>query len=248
MTNKIQIPSTIAELKPRLVGLTAIVGTSQWSIAAMVYAFTTEDDRGGPRPRNRGEITAVSCREFARLGIHGLRSDQTVRRYRQAWADAIADGRAKEARPGRAVALPDGDFPRDDRPGAGVEDRRPLDRVRSDMRKLTPQQKAEVVRETAMQPEVIAAETERRKRRFAEVNPDALTSEADIKASRAATREAFQPMRDSLANLQVVGAIEAAAAALRAARPDEELMAQIDEALADLQLARHELDFRGVSS
>lgn len=249
--NQIHIPSSIEELQPRLEGLTAVVGTSQWSIAAMVYAFTTDEDRGGPKPRNRGEITAVSCREFAALRVHGLRSDQTVRRYRQAWSDAIADGRAKVARPGSSVTLPAGEFPKDARPGTvageAVEDRRPLDRVRSDMRKLTPRQKAEVYREAAMDPEVIAVETERRKQRYAEVNPDALTNEADRKASSAAIREGFQPLMDNLANMRVIAAIETAARTLRECRPDTALLAEIDGALDDLNLARHEVDFRVVA-
>lgn len=243
MTNKITIPTTIEELKPRLVGLTAIVGTSQWSIAAMVYAHTKAE---GERHNSlRSDLTPkMTAKEFATLGIHGLRSDQTVRRYRQAWADAIADGRAKEAQRGKAVALPDGDFPKDSRPGAGVEDRRPLDRVSSDMRKLTAGQKAEVYRKVASDPEVIAYESERRKREHAERYPNAVTNEADRKAIRAEVREQFQPLMDSLANMQVVPAIESATAALRESCPDEELRAEIDAALADLQLARHELDFR----
>jgi hypothetical protein len=101
-----------------------------------------------------------------------------------------------------------------------------------------------VYRELAMDPTVIEVETERRKKRFAEINPHALTTEADRKASRAQTRESFQPLLDQLANMKVVGAIYEAAELLRAARPDENLRAEINTALDDLQLARHELDFR----
>lgn len=92
------------------------------------------------------------------MGFPGLASDQTVRHYRAAWQSAIEAGWTTGAEPGVAVAIPDGEFPPAVRPGnvAGeaVEDRRPLDRVRSDSRKLTPRQKAEVVAELRREPEV----------------------------------------------------------------------------------------------
>lgn len=91
--------------------------------------------------------------------------------------------------------------------------------------------------------ESIAAQR-RRERDLDEMYPDRLTNDADIKAVKASNREALQPLVDTLANMKVVGAIYAAAEAIRAATPDEALMAEIDEALNDVTLARHEIDFR----
>jgi hypothetical protein len=53
----------------------------------------------------------LTTKEFAALGIVGLKSDNTVREYRKAWQSAIDDGQAVEIKPGDTVDLPDRTWP-----------------------------------------------------------------------------------------------------------------------------------------
>ena len=48
--------------------------------------------------------------EFAALGIRGLKSNKSVGKYRQAWQQAIDEGWAKPAKPGKRCVLPDNPF------------------------------------------------------------------------------------------------------------------------------------------
>lgn len=159
MTNKIQIPATIEAAGTELRGISAVLNTRGWARAAIVYAFTKpETTHGGARGKSSSGL-GLSTKEFAALEFPGLRSHETVRHYRAAWQSAIDNGWTSAAAPGAAVIIPDGEFPPAVRPGVAagepVEDRRPLDRVRSDSRKLTPRQKAEVVAELRREPEVL---------------------------------------------------------------------------------------------
>lgn len=100
----IRIPASIDEAVSSLNGVAALLTAKQWERAAIVYAFTTDEINGGPRTgRNSGQL---SLREFATLGITGLRSREQVRAYRDAWQSAIDAGPAEEAVPGQEVELP----------------------------------------------------------------------------------------------------------------------------------------------
>lgn len=104
----IAIPDDIEAATGALNSIGDLITAHKWQRAAIVYAFTGDDTPGPKTDRgDRGKSTAVSCREFASLGISGLRSDQTVRRYRKAWAWAVETDQALRAVPGVAVALPD---------------------------------------------------------------------------------------------------------------------------------------------
>lgn len=106
----ITIP-TEAELSDRLAGIERLMTAKGWERAAIVWAFTTDDDSGG-RPR-KGETASevgqfpMPIREFARLGFHGLRSQNTVAAYRKAWDDAVTEMIADPTAPGQEVTLPD---------------------------------------------------------------------------------------------------------------------------------------------
>jgi hypothetical protein len=53
------------------------VGRYWWERAAVVYAFTTTEVKGGPRTARRA--VQLPIREFADLGIKGLTTRDTVR-------------------------------------------------------------------------------------------------------------------------------------------------------------------------
>lgn len=100
----ISIPASLAEARTLLAGLDGLITAKEWERAAIVYAFT-EPQQG--RRTSSGITGSLTIIEFAALGIAGLRSDQTVRRHRQAWQQAIDAGRAEDVFPGNVVALPD---------------------------------------------------------------------------------------------------------------------------------------------
>jgi hypothetical protein len=103
---KINIPGTIDEAVASLAGIGALLTAKEWERAAIVFAFTRDDVKGGPRT-NCLSSEAVSVREFAEKEISGLKSTNTVSAYRKAWQEAINQGEAVAAEPGATVALPD---------------------------------------------------------------------------------------------------------------------------------------------
>lgn len=99
-----KIPESIEDAVLNLKGLGELITASEWQRAALVWAFTTDQANGRG---NCGTSTALSSRSFAALGIQGLKSDKTVRNYRRAWSQAIADGVATDVKPGDLIDLPD---------------------------------------------------------------------------------------------------------------------------------------------
>jgi hypothetical protein len=104
---KIQIPKTIEAAKAELGGIDALLTAKGWQRAAIVYAFT----RNGQGERS--DLTSAESRrgsltisEFAALGIKGLTGRDTVRLYRDLWAE-----HGQPAGPGDSVELPDLPFP-----------------------------------------------------------------------------------------------------------------------------------------
>lgn len=110
--DKVTIPASIEEATERLEGLGALLTATGWERAAIVYAFTTlEDSDGGDAATRATRNTArglLSCNEFAALGIHGLKSGNSVRLHHQRWAE---HGRAKTVKPGQTVTLPTVEWP-----------------------------------------------------------------------------------------------------------------------------------------
>ena len=92
--------------------LDGVVGCCQpghWGIAAIVSAFTY--DTGGGRPsKSVKNFTLLNITEFAALGIRGLSSRPSVIKYRQAWENAIEQGWAEPAEPGKRSVLPEQPF------------------------------------------------------------------------------------------------------------------------------------------
>lgn len=107
----IMIPATIEEAKIALGGLGALLTAKGWERAAIVYAFTKETRAGRPRKGKSSEITQLSCNDFAKLGIHGLRGGQAVREHRANWEEAMANGWVEAVAPGDEVVLPAEPYP-----------------------------------------------------------------------------------------------------------------------------------------
>jgi hypothetical protein len=104
MSTKVTIPATLKEAERVLGSIEGLVTAREWERAAIVWAFT-EEGKGGPRTGR--ELAQLSIRAFAERGIHGLRSKDSVRRYRYAWDWAMEYAEAKDVHPGDRVTLPD---------------------------------------------------------------------------------------------------------------------------------------------
>lgn len=107
MASTFTVPSSLSRAKSELVGLDSLVTASEWQRAAIVYAFTHK----GTNRYDVAHENSCTIREFASLGISGLRTQDTVRRYRDAWQQAVDKGLAKPATPGENVRLPAIPFP-----------------------------------------------------------------------------------------------------------------------------------------
>jgi DNA N-6-adenine-methyltransferase (Dam) len=118
----VQIPATAEEAADSLNGVARLVLAKDWERAAIVYAFTRrgEPGEGGPGREQPDNSVTLPISAFAALGIAGLNSHVTVRRYRRAWEYAMEEGAAEEALPGGRVDLPNLAWPADEGGGAHV--------------------------------------------------------------------------------------------------------------------------------
>ena len=105
----VAIPATIEEAVGALNGIDALLTAKGWERAAIVYAFTA--DQQGTQGDQKKVSDRLGINEFANLGITGLTSAPTVRIYRNAWAEHGEP----DIQPGDTVTLPTTKFPpRDD--------------------------------------------------------------------------------------------------------------------------------------
>jgi hypothetical protein len=89
-------------------GVGGLLSAGYWGVAAIVWAFV--EDQQGQR-QLRSKVTEVlGIREFAALGIRGLKSHNSVSKYRSAWQHAIDEGWAEPAEPGKLCVLPEETF------------------------------------------------------------------------------------------------------------------------------------------
>lgn len=108
--DEVSVPATLDGAKGVLEGVGGLMSATHWGTAAIVYAFT-EDQQGKRTDLLPTEVSEVlSIEEFAALGIRGLRTHTSVRKYRRVWQRAIDDGEAEPTEPGARVELPSIDF------------------------------------------------------------------------------------------------------------------------------------------
>ena len=103
---KVTIPASVEEATEQLNGIHSLLTAREWERAAIVAAFAKEGQAGRPtKSASAGRL--LTPVQFAALGIHGLRSKDTVRRYVRAWAST---GLPRPVS-GEDVDLPTIDFP-----------------------------------------------------------------------------------------------------------------------------------------
>ena len=108
---KIKIPASIGAAEDRLAALDGIATATGWERAAIVYAFTYE---GKPGPQISPDPVRSTIIGFVRLGIVGLKNQDSVRHCREVWKAAIASGHAEDIQPGDLVVLPTLPWPPED--------------------------------------------------------------------------------------------------------------------------------------
>ena len=110
--DEVSIPATLDETVGLLDAVGGILSAGYWGTAAIVYAYTEPEGHGGDRRSAdfNGEKALLNLAEFADLGIRGLTTRNSVRKYRNAWQKAVDEGWAEPAQPGERVALPDARF------------------------------------------------------------------------------------------------------------------------------------------
>lgn len=99
-----EIPATIerATQDANMLGVLAL--SASWKRAAIVRAFVAKDSGHG-QSGNGSNVNRLSMKGFARLGIIGLSSFNSVRRYYDAWDDSGLP----DPTPGEFTELPDVD-------------------------------------------------------------------------------------------------------------------------------------------
>jgi len=104
---KITIPTDIEGVKADLNGVGVLITAKEWHRAAVVASFVTLSEHGGDRTKGK-RSSALAPKEFAALGIHGLKSDNTVRQYVKAWTETAG---LEPPAPGEEITLPDIEWP-----------------------------------------------------------------------------------------------------------------------------------------
>jgi hypothetical protein len=107
--DKVDIPVSLTAATERLASIGELLTATEWTRAAIIAAFVRLNDGPGQPPQRIAKSRhSLSTYDFAELGIVGLQTPDTVRRYVKAWL-AVNDG--KYPTPGRTVKLPSTSFP-----------------------------------------------------------------------------------------------------------------------------------------
>jgi len=97
-------------IPPEVEGVRTLLTAREWERAAIVYAYVERQQ--GRRVTSTGTGGSYSIEEFAALGVAGLRSPDTVRRYLRAWERAVELGLAVDVvKPGDRVDVPNAPWP-----------------------------------------------------------------------------------------------------------------------------------------
>lgn len=105
--NTVTIPSTLTEAQAQLEGLGRLINASAWERAAIVAAYVELSVGGRPSANVKRDPNLMTPVQFSELGIFGLRSHNSVRKYAEHWFKL---GKGRPAR-GAEVELPEWEFP-----------------------------------------------------------------------------------------------------------------------------------------
>lgn len=103
---RIKTPITLKDARERLATLDQLVLAKEWERAAIVATFVRLDTP--PGPKDMKDVSYLTPLTFAEMGVVGLASAPTVRKYVRAWLDNN-DGQYPAY--GKTVTLPTVPFP-----------------------------------------------------------------------------------------------------------------------------------------
>lgn len=106
------LPVTAAEADALAEKLGQIATATGWQRAALVYARVKVSGHGGDRSKINIDLAddRMTAEQYAMLGVHGLSSATTVRRYWRCWDHAVDDGLVEPVGLGDEAELPDAGF------------------------------------------------------------------------------------------------------------------------------------------
>jgi phage N-6-adenine-methyltransferase len=103
--DEVTVPATLDRAVNVLTGVGGLLSAGHWGTAAIVYAYTEpgEPHFASGEKSSDGKLTLS---DFADLGLRGLKTRDSVRKYRNAWQLAVDEGWSEPAEPGERVTLP----------------------------------------------------------------------------------------------------------------------------------------------
>lgn len=192
--DKIQIPKSLDDAILSLTGIQSLLVAKDWERAAIVYAFTHNDGRGQPK-KSRKVLNTLTITGFADLGIAGLTTQDTVRKYRSIWAEYGNP----EIQPGDEVALPNKPFPPTDYRTGNFDDR-----IQTQVNNAKPGVKRQIFTSLAADPDVV---DDLPTRTEATRQVEAATGRASAQRKRQ-DDAATKPIRESFELMRALGAID----------------------------------------
>lgn len=115
----VKIPDSVETATHELGSIGSLIIAGEWRRAAIVYAFVDPRKNGENQWTHFGQgksilstkpTVVMSQNQFVGLGIIGLRSSKSVRRYYRQWQWAIDSGKAQPVKPGDEYIEPDLDW------------------------------------------------------------------------------------------------------------------------------------------
>lgn len=190
---KVSIPVSVEDAILSLTGIESLMTAKDWERAAIVYAFTANQQ--GSQSGSRKVVNRLGVKEFADLGIAGLTTQDTVRKYRTIWAEYGTPG----IQPGDEVALPNKPFPPTDYRTGNFDDR-----IQTQVKNAKPEVRREVFKSLASDPDV-ADDLPTRSEATRQL--EAATGRANAQRKRQDDAD-MAPIRQSFELMRALGAIE----------------------------------------
>jgi hypothetical protein len=108
---QVVIPASLDDATRELEGLGRLLQARSWERAAIVFAWTEPGVPHLASAERTADARRLTITAFAELDITGLRTRESVARYRRAWEMAVDDGQAIAVGPGDEVTLPAREWP-----------------------------------------------------------------------------------------------------------------------------------------
>lgn len=210
----IKIPRTTNKVVAELDGVSRLITAKQWERAALVASVVRLDKGHGGREETSTSGHFESAREFARRGIVGLSSPESVSKYVRAW---LSQNDGQYPKLGAKVTLPEVEFPGD----PGDEGSRVSTDPTVAVRQVVARHGAKAIAQALNADVNLAAQVQVEQVRDAQVGRRGVTQE-EIDQGRQHVADVRSAMTRSLGSDTAVDALRSAAARLGEAIVEKE--------------------------